>query len=413
MSETTQELISATIQRLSDAGRSGATIETYQTAYNSLVRFCESNGIETYSPEVGETFLKYYLEINPSIKQGKISAYRTGIKHLDCTFLNVDMKKGPFGRSPIPYEDSCFNAIRDEYKKYLDKTGRTQKDVRSRILCVSRFLKFAESRGIKALSDLSTNDVYAAFHKATDKGRFRRLVGHFLTYAHKYGLTGENLYLFIPFPVRHKAIPSTFSPDEVERIIASIDRSTSIGKRNYAIVLIAARLGIRASDISGLTFDSIMVQEGKIRIKRQQKTKTPLTLPLLDEVLEAISDYVYHARQESDDEHIFLNVANNDVIAPANIGKVVELAISASGINTIGRRKGSHSLRSSLATALIEEGNDYTTVQKVLGHHDIRSTKAYIKVSVEQLRPYAMAVPAPSGYFKKILKEGHDASVHF
>lgn len=403
MSETTKELISATIQRLSDAGRSGTTIETYQTAYNSLVRFCESNGIETYNPEVGETFLKHYLEINPS---GKISAYRTGIKHLDCTFLNVEMKKGPFGRSPILYEDSCFNAIRDEYKKYLDKTGKTPKDVRSRILCVSRFLKFTEDRGIKALSDLSTNDIYAAFHEATDKGRFRRLVGHFLTYAHKYGLTGENLYLFIPFPVRHKAIPSTFSPDEVEQIITSIDRSTSIGKRNYAIVLIAARLGIRASDIAGLTFDSIMIQEGKIRIKRQQKTKTPLTLPLLDEVLEAISDYIYHARQESDDEHVFLNVANNDPITPANIGKIVELAISASGTNTTGKRKGSHSSRSSLATALIEEGNDYATVQKALGHNDLRSTKAYVKVSVERLRPYAIAVPAPSGYFKKILKQG-------
>lgn len=82
------------------------------------------------------------------------------------------------------------------------------------------------------------------------------------------------------------------------------------------------------------------------------------------------------------------------------------MAISASGINTTGRRKGSHSLRSSLATALIEEGNDYVTVQKVLGRNDIRSTKAYVKVSVEQLRPYAMAVPAPSGYFKKTLKQG-------
>lgn len=171
MSETTRGLISATIQRLSDTGYSGSIIETYQAAYNSLVRFCESNGIEVYSPEIGETFLKHYSEINPSIKQWKMSVYRTTIKHLDCTFLNVEMKKGPFGRPPIPYEDSCFNAIRDEYQKYLDKMGKAPKDVRSRILCVSRFLKFAECRGIKSLSDLSTNDIYAAFHEATDEGR--------------------------------------------------------------------------------------------------------------------------------------------------------------------------------------------------------------------------------------------------
>lgn len=406
MNETAKELISATIQRLSNAGYSGAIIETYQAAYNSLVRFCEFSGIEAYSPEVGEIFLANYPEINSSIRKWRMPTYRTAIKHLDCTVLNTEMKKGPFGRAPIPYENSCFNDIRDEYKEYLDKTGKTPRDIRSRILCVSRFLKFVEVRGIKSLSDLSANDIYAAFHEATDKGRFRRLVGHFLTYAYKYGLTRENLYVFVPFPVRHKAVPSAFSSDEVERIIASIDRSTNIGKRNYAIVLIAARLGLRASDIAGLTFDSIMMHEGKIKIKRQQKTKAPLTLPLLDDVWEAIDDYIYHARQKSDDARIFLNVANDDPITPANIGKIVELMILASGVETAGKRKGSHSLRSSLATALVEEGNGYATVQQVLGHSDINSTKAYVRVSVEQLRPYALAVPAPGGYFKKVLDRG-------
>lgn len=405
MSETMQELIASAVQRLSDAGRSGSTIETYQTAYNSLVRFCGLSGIESYNPDVGKTFLEHCQETRPDMSRWRLSSYRTSVKHLDSIFLNAEMKRGPFGCSPIPYEDSCFNAIRNEYKEYLDKTGKTSKDVRSRILCVSRFLKFVEGRRIKTLSGLSANDIYAAFQEATDKGRFRRLVGHFLTYAYKYGLTDENLYLFVPFPARHKAIPSVYSPDEVEQIIGSIDRSTSTGKRNYAIVLIAARLGLRASDIAGLTFDSLMPQEGKIKI-RQQKTKMPLTIPLLEEVREAIDDYVQHARQKSDDECIFLNVANRDPITPANVGKIVELTISASGVDTTNKRRGSHSLRSSLATALIEEGNDYATVQQVLGHDDIRSTKAYVKVSIEQLRPYAIAVPAPSGYFKKILEQG-------
>ena len=405
MSETMQELIVSAIQRLSDAGRSGSTIETYQTAYNSLVRFCDLSGIESYNPDVGKIFLEHCQETQPNMGQWRLSSYRTSVKHLDSTFLNTEMKRGPFGRSPIPYEDSCFNAIRDEYKEYLSKTGKTSKDVRSRILCVSRFLKFVEGRQIKVLSSLSANDIYAAFQEATDKGRFRRLVGHFLTYAYKYGITNENFYLFIPFPVRHKTIPPVYSPDEVERIIGSIDRSTNTGKRNYAIVLIAARLGLRASDIAGLNFDSLIPQEGKIKI-RQQKTKVSLTTPLLQEVREAIDDYVQHARQESDDERIFLNVANRDSITPANVGKIVELTISASGVDTTNRRRGSHSLRSSLATALIEEGNDYATVQQVLGHDDIRSTKAYVKVSIEQLRPYAIAVPAPSGYFKKFLERG-------
>ena len=406
MNETARELISTTIQRLSDTGHSGATIETYQAAYNGLVRFCEFSGIEVYSPEVGKSFLEHFREINPSMSKGRISAYCTGIKHLDYTSLNAEMKRGPFGRTPILYEDSRFNDTRDKYKKYLDETGKTPKDVHSRILCVSRFLKFIEGRGVKALSALSANDIYDAFQEATDKGRFRRLVGHFLSYAYKYRLTDQNLYLIVPFPVRHKTIPSTFSPDEVERIILSIDRTTSTGKRNYALVLIAARLGLRASDIAKLTFDSVVAHEKKLKIKRQQKTKLPLVLPLLDEVRDAIDDYVYCARQDSGDDHLFLNVANSDPVTPANVGKIVELTITASGVATTNKRKGSHSLRSSLATALIAEGNAYATVQQVLGHDDIRSTKAYVEVSVEQLRLFSLPVPTPSEYFKAVLEQG-------
>ena len=234
-----------------------------------------------------------------------------------------------------------YNGIRDTYKCYLDESRKSVKDIRSRILCVSRFLKLVEERGVKELSNLSVNDIYAAFQESTDKGRFRRLVGHFLTYAYKYGLIEENLYLVIPSPIRHKAVPSVFSPDEVEQIISAIDRTTNIGKRNYAVVLIAARLGLRASDIAGLTFSSLSTKDGKVRIT-QKKTKQFLTLPLLAEVRDAIDDYINHARQNTADDHVFLNVANNDPLTAANVGKIVEMTITASGIDTTNKRRGSH-----------------------------------------------------------------------
>lgn len=405
MNETIRGLIATTINRLANAGYSETIVETYQAVYNGLVRFCETDGVKAYTTEVGECFWNHFQKENPNMSRDRVSAYRTGIKHLDCVFLGSEFKKGPFGRVPLPYEDSCFNGIRDTYKCYLDESRKSTKDIRSRILCVSRFLKFIEGRGVKELSNLSVNDIYAAFQESTDKGRFRRLVGHFLTYAYKYGLIEENVYLVIPSPIRHKAVPSVFSPDEVERIISAIDRTTNIGKRNYAVVLIAARLGLRASDIAGLTFSSLSTKDGKVRIT-QKKTKQFLTLPLLAEVRDAIDDYINHVRQNTADDHVFLNVANNDPITSANVGKIVEMTITASGIDTTNKRRGSHSLRSSLATALIAEGNGYATVQQVLGHSDIRSTKAYAEVSVEQLRPYAIPVPAPSGYFKEILEQG-------
>lgn len=400
------KLVIDTTKLLREQGLSRYTVDNYLDIFSVFEKYCDKNRIFAYNDEIGAQFLLEQFNHKPPFSRHHLSICRSAIKRLDCVFFGQEFIKGPFGRKPVAYETSKFNEIRDEYRIYLEKTRKTPKDVRSRILCVSRFLKFVDDRGIESLLNLSATDIHDAFHEASDKCRFRRLVGHFLVYAYKYGLTKEDLYSFMPTPIRHKPIPSVYSTEEVETIIQSISTDTNTGKRNYAIVLIDARLGIRASDIAGLTFDSIIKSEKKLRIKRQQKTKNPLILPLPDEVMAAINDYIDHARQSSTDEHIFLNIANDKAISPANVGKIVEMAITASGIDTAGKRKGSHSLRSSLATSLIEEGISYSAVQQVLGHSDIRSTKAYVKVSAETLRTCALSVPEPSKIFRKLLMEG-------
>lgn len=93
-------------------------------------------------------------------------------------------------------------------------------------------------------------------------------------------------------------------------------------------------------------------------------------------------------------------------MSPANIGKVVELAFNASGVDCGARRRGSHSLRASLATALLEEGNGYHTIKQILGHSDVQFTKSYVKASVECLRANALPVPMPAGNFMRLLYKG-------
>ena len=109
MNETIRGLIATTINRLANAGYSETIVETYQAVYNGLVRFCETDGVKAYTTEVGECFWNHFQKENPNMSRDRVSAYRTGIKHLDCVFLGSEFKKGPFGRVPLPYEDSCFN----------------------------------------------------------------------------------------------------------------------------------------------------------------------------------------------------------------------------------------------------------------------------------------------------------------
>ena len=405
MNETLDNLVSVTLLNLAETGYSDSTIAEHRRAYAHLAEFCAANGIPAYDKTIGQSFLDDVVSEKYPPGSKKNLDIRRYMKRLDCTMRNIEWIPEKTGRRAVPYAHSCYDDQLAAYEAYLSSAGKTEKDVRSRTHCAARFLKFIENRRITELSAISAEDIYAAFQEASDKNRFRRLVGHFLKYAYRYGLTEADLYQFIPAAVRHKAVPSVYSPEEVGQLLLSVDRSSKTGKRNYAIMVVAARLGLRASDIAGLTFDSINEISATVKVT-QRKTGEPLTLPLLDEVKEALHDYLDNARPAQDDCHIFLKARGKGPMSPANIGKVVELAFNASGVDCGTRRRGSHSLRASLATALLEEGNGYHTIKQVLGHSDVQSTKSYVKASVECLRANALPVPKPAGNFMRLLSKG-------
>jgi site-specific recombinase XerD len=206
----------------------------------------------------------------------------------------------------------------------------------------------------------------------------------------------------MPSIVRHHCVPSVYSPEEVEQLLASIDRETAIGKRNYAIILIAARLGLRTSDIVNLKFENIKKERIEII---QFKTKQPLTTVFTDEIKDAISDYVDNGRPQVSEPHIFLHKGGYGAISTGAVRRITQRAFAKSGIICGNRKTGLHSLRASLATALLSEGNDYPTIQKVLGQEHIQSTRFYAKADIEQLRAHAISVPPPTGNFAALLRK--------
>ena len=309
------------------------------------------------------------------------------------------------GRSIRDYTPSCFTEEIKKYEQYLYDGGRTKKNVRGRVYIVARFLSFVEKNDCLDLSNLAASNIYDAFQSATCKTAFRWAVGAFLRWAFKYGITRTNLHLVMPSVKVHKPVPTVYTPEEVELLLSSIDRTTVAGKRNYAIILIAARLGLRASDIAGMTFACLHPQLSKIRIL-QKKTKKQVELPLLADVETALNDYIDNARPQSADDHIFLRLNGSSMLTPSSVGYIARRAFVLSGIDCGKRRMGSHAFRSSLATALLAEGNDYSVIQKILGHNDIQSVKSYTKADVEQLRMNALPVPLPSGKFAGLLNGG-------
>ena len=213
--------------------------------------------------------------------------------------------------------------------------------------------------------------------------------------------------IIVPHYTRAFVIPTTYSENEILKFENAIDRWSKPGIRDYAMLLIATRLGMRSGDIARLTFDEIDFENNSIHLV-QEKTLQPIELPLLPEIKDAILDYIKNARPTVDDEcHIFLRQnAPYQKITTSVLRFAATKYFRKAGIDISGKKHGIHAFRSSLASSMVNDNVPYDVVRKVLGHKDPDAMKHYARVDIERLWEYAITVPEPSGVFEAFLNGG-------
>lgn len=226
----------------------------------------------------------------------------------------------------------------------------------------------------------------------------------FLKYLFEQGVLKTDISLCVPKDNYKKQakLPSVFKTDEIQQMIGTIDRSNACGKRNYAIVLLAARLGLRASDIAGMRFENLHWEQSTILLN-QFKTGRELQLPLLAEVGEAIIDYLKYGRPLSEEPYVFL-LARSPFgrIHSCSITNLVNTAFVASGINIGHRHYGPHALRHSLASLLLEQSTVLPVITEVLGHENSGSTKYYLRVDLTSMKQCMLDVPTvPNDFYSQ------------
>lgn len=188
---------------------------------------------------------------------------------------------------------------------------------------------------------------------------------------------------------RLAVLPKYLSAEAVERVIASCDRSTRTGVRDQAVLLLLARLGLRAGDVAGLTFPAIDWSAGTIQVAGKNRRETRLPLP--QEVGDAVLAYL-DQRPDVNDAHVFITTnAPLRHLSRRTVSKIVRRAIHRSGIQAPSH--GAQVLRHSLATALLREGVTLPTIGTVLRHASIETTTIYAKVDVRLLRQVARPWP--------------------
>jgi site-specific recombinase XerD len=191
---------------------------------------------------------------------------------------------------------------------------------------------------------------------------------------------------------RDAQIPSVWDQELLVRLLRAVDRSSAKGKRDYAILLLACRLGLRAGDIRTLKLDNLRWAESIIEIT-QAKTGAPLTQPLTSEVGEALIDYLKSGRPQTTHREVFLKV--NPPFGPFgdsdSLHHIVKYWRQLAGITFRSpQRRGLHSLRHTLATRLLEKSTPLPTIAEILGHTSLESTRIYAKADVEALRGVAL-----------------------
>ncbi|WP_283676506.1 tyrosine-type recombinase/integrase [Clostridium perfringens] len=234
---------------------------------------------------------------------------------------------------------------------------------------------------------------YLAPYSTTYVSENLRMLRRLCLYAYQNGHHAEDLSGCIPVVknIRQQRLPAVFTEDETEKILSSFDRENPMGKRNYAIFLLAARMGLRSCDIKALEFSFINWTEKTISFA-QKKTKKYLTLPLPDDVGWAIIDYLKNGRPISDSKYVFIQ-HKPPYGQYTDLRNVLVKQMRKAGIETPSdKRIGMHCFRHSLATAMLENGVPLPVISQTLGHADIASTEVYLRINISQLRLCALEV---------------------
>jgi len=212
----------------------------------------------------------------------------------------------------------------------------------------------------------------------------------FLRYLHREGVLAKDLSPLVEFPqhFRHSGIPRSISWDQVERVLTGIDRRSSSGKRDFAMLGMLATYGLRACEVASLKLDDIDWRNDRIKI-RERKAGNTTTYPLAAAVGAALIDYIKNARPATPDRHVFFRtLAPFEPIGSAAITCRATFYIRKAGIQV--PRPGSHTLRHSCVQRLVDANFSLKHIGDYVGHRNASSTQIYAKIAVERLRTVAL-----------------------
>lgn len=399
---TIADLKKGLLEMLQAKSYTEGTLNNYRRTLTILESYMKDKEIDMYTPVVGTVFVIDYLsEHNLGISRQK--AIGTIVNRLTDYYNGTDyatLRKQAITPLLGNYED-----LLKSYLSYCRKNGNKEGTIIAKRSFCSQFFMYLSDLGCQELSKWNSSYICKACVKVQNKDVWA-VIRMFLKYMNLSGLVDTDYSTLIPHYKKATIIPVTYSENEIHRFETAIDRTTAIGKRDYAMLLLATRLGMRSGDIAKLSLDEVNFDQDIIHLI-QEKNSQPLELPMLPEIKEALNEYIENGRPRVDENYVFLRMnAPFQRITTSALRFATTRYFRKAGVDISSKKHGPHTFRSSLASSMVNDGIPYDVVRSILGHTDPDAIKHYAKLDIERLRECAIEVPEPSGIFKEFLEGG-------
>lgn len=390
-----EELANSVLNQLKSQKYMDSTLAIYRRIYSHIHAFLNEHGMVVYTHEIGKAFVE-----SSDVCKSTLSTYACAVRRLD-DYVDGKPYRCHHGNPKHTVPES-FSGILSEYLAECERGGNKSATISAKERACSIFLDRIALEGCYVLSEIDAGMVTRSLLGVSNKDNFAR-IRQFLKYLADVGITGIDLSGIVPRYQRPIPIPTVYTPVEISRMEGSINTGTGTGRRNLAIIRLATRMGIRAGDIARLKLSEIDFDKGCISII-QEKTGVPLSLQMPCEVSEALASHLENDKYSLEDGYVFHSMtAPYGRITTSIIRHAIDKSFNTAKVNTAGKKHGPHSLRSSLASSMVNDDVSYEVVRRILGHTDPDVIKHYAKADIENLRLCSIVPPAASGRFLQFL----------
>lgn len=398
------QLINEVDSKLCELQYSESMINAYRMIWRKLAAYADTRKISEFSIDVAKEFAQscYGIDIYDEVGSVKVHRVRLVARVLrvleDYQLHGVVYRCKKLKTTKWPEQfANLFTEFIDEYNKTVSEStvNRTRIDL-------FRFAQYLDQNGIADFEKVAPTNIHgfiASLQQYSQKSIYDMLsrVRKVLIYSYEHGYHKENLASAVSIMRcvnKDKYIPTTYTPEEVARILNCVDIGSPVGKRNYAILLLAARLGMRSGDIRRLQLSNLKWDRDSIEFTLE-KTGKIASLPLGTEVGNAIVDYLKYGRPQTAATSVFVrHLAPFEAFdVSASLYNIMKKYLVMAKLNNREKKqKGLHALRHSLASALLEANTPLPVISELLGHVTIETTKKYLKIDLKDLQKCALEV---------------------